>query len=144
MSVLEREIKILTDGRNVIDALRTGAVLDHWIVDGSSPGTLLIREPFDLGTYYPVEVSITLGDCPEGHTLLVRATSEGHDLYYENHLKVLVERLVSRLGPLKDDGMAVATGRPEGPSDLDMLENLFRKGLLSEREYEMAKRRVVL
>lgn len=144
MSVLERDVRIGSRGISVIESLRCRAELDHWILEGSTHDELLLREPMDLGTYYPVEVRVSLVDGPAGHKLMVKASSEGRDLYYDNHLKRLVEELLSRLGPLPgDDGQAMGDGPGESASDLELLGKLFQKGLLSEREFEMAKKRVV-
>jgi hypothetical protein len=98
----------------------------------------------DLGTYYPVEVRISLDEGPDGQELRLHATSEGHDIYYDSHMKHLLDELVSRLEvrPQNDTGGLGGPGpAPEPPSDLEMLRRLFEKGLLSEREFEMARSR---
>ncbi len=144
MSDLEREVRLGSSWRSVMESLRSDAELDHWILEGSTNDELRLREPMDLGTYYPVEVRISLVDGPAGHKLRVKASSEGRDLYYDNHMKRLVEELMSRLGPLPgDEGRPQASCPDDNDSDLELLTRLFQKGLLSEREFQLARERAV-
>ena len=127
-----------------MDQLRSQAERDHWILEASSPGTLFLREAMDLGTYYPAEVRVSLEDGPGGQELKVRASSEGQDFYYDSHLRHLVDELVSKVGvrPVSEvEGPGAPPAVDGPPSDLEMLTRLFDKGLLSEREFEMAKAR---
>lgn len=142
MSVLQREVRIGPRGTEVLDSLRSKAEQDHWILEGSTHDALLLKEPLDLGTYYPVEVRISIVEGPTGQELRVLASSEGRDLYYDNHLKRLVEDLLSRVGPIQNVGGNVPANYPgENVSDLEMLARLYQKGLLSEREFQLAKER---
>ncbi len=129
-----------------MESLMTAVEELPFILESEDKGRLFLRESLDFETYIPAKLQVSIVEEGGGSTMVLQGDTAGEGMYHDMHLKNLMEDLVMtveehlpterRTGDLLNDSGSLT-------SELSLLSDLHSKGLLTDPEFELAKKKVL-